>query len=30
MDKLVSLPGVARTSSQLTMRTVKTGGRIPV
>ena len=30
MDKLVSLPGVARTSSQLTMRTIKAGGRIPV
>ncbi|HKE50274.1 MAG TPA: Lrp/AsnC family transcriptional regulator [Actinomycetes bacterium] len=30
MDKLVSLPGVARTSSQLTMRTIKSGGRIPV
>lgn len=30
MDKLVGLPGVARTSSQLTMRTVKAGGRIPV
>jgi DNA-binding Lrp family transcriptional regulator len=30
MDKLVSLPGVARTSSQLTMRTIKAGGRMPV
>jgi Lrp/AsnC family transcriptional regulator, leucine-responsive regulatory protein len=30
MDRLVSLPGVARTSSQLTMRTIKAGGRIPL
>jgi DNA-binding Lrp family transcriptional regulator len=30
MTKLVGLPGVARTVSQLTMKTVKPGGRIPV
>jgi Lrp/AsnC family transcriptional regulator, leucine-responsive regulatory protein len=30
MAKLVSLPGVARTVSQLTMKTVKPGGRLPL
>lgn len=28
MNKLVGLPGVARTTSQLTVHTVKSGGRI--
>jgi Lrp/AsnC family transcriptional regulator, leucine-responsive regulatory protein len=30
MSKLVGLPGVARTVSQLTMKTVKPGGRLPL
>jgi DNA-binding Lrp family transcriptional regulator len=30
MTKLVGLPGVARTVSQLTMKTVKPGGRLPL
>jgi Lrp/AsnC family transcriptional regulator, leucine-responsive regulatory protein len=30
MGKLVGLPGVARTTSQLTLKTVKPGGRLPV
>jgi DNA-binding Lrp family transcriptional regulator len=30
MAKLVGLPGVARTVSQLTMKTVKPGGRLPL
>jgi Lrp/AsnC family transcriptional regulator, leucine-responsive regulatory protein len=30
MSKLVGLPGVARTVSQLTMKTVKPGGTIPL
>ena len=30
MSKLVGLPGVARTGSQLTMKTVKPGGRLPL
>ena len=30
MAKLVSLPGVARTVSQLTMKTIKPGGRLPL
>jgi hypothetical protein len=30
MGKLVGLPGVARTTSQLTLKTVKPGGRFPV
>ena len=30
MSKLVGLPGVARTTSQLTLKTVKPGGRLPV
>ena len=30
MSKLVGLPGVARTVSQLTMRAVKPGGRVPL
>ena len=28
MNKLVGLPGVARTTYQLTMHTVKSGGRV--
>ena len=28
--KLVGLPGVARTVSQLTMKTIKSGGRLPL
>ena len=30
MGKLVGLPGVARTTSQLTLKTVKPGGRLPL
>jgi Lrp/AsnC family leucine-responsive transcriptional regulator len=30
MSKLVGLPGVARTVSQLTLKTVKAGGRLPL
>jgi DNA-binding Lrp family transcriptional regulator len=30
MTKLVGLPGVARTVSQLTMKTIKPGGRLPL
>jgi Lrp/AsnC family leucine-responsive transcriptional regulator len=30
MTKLVGLPGVARTVSQLTMKTIKSGGRLPL
>ena len=30
MRKLVGLPGVARTTSQLTLKTVKPGGRLPL
>ena len=30
MAKLVGLPGVARTVSQLTMKTIKPGGRLPL
>ena len=30
MRKLVGLPGVARTTSQLTLKTVKPGGRVPL
>jgi Lrp/AsnC family leucine-responsive transcriptional regulator len=30
MAKLVSLPGVARTVSQLTMKTIKPGGHVPL
>jgi Lrp/AsnC family transcriptional regulator, leucine-responsive regulatory protein len=30
MGKLVGLPGVARTTSQLTLKTVKPGGRVPL
>jgi DNA-binding Lrp family transcriptional regulator len=29
MGKLVGLPGMARTTSQLTLKTVKPGGRLP-
>jgi len=29
MSKLAGLPGVARTVSQLTMKTVKPSGRLP-
>ena len=30
MSKLVGLPSVARTFSQLTMKTIKPGGRLPL
>jgi Lrp/AsnC family leucine-responsive transcriptional regulator len=30
MTKLVGLPGVARTVSQLTMKTIKSGSRLPI
>jgi Lrp/AsnC family transcriptional regulator, leucine-responsive regulatory protein len=30
MGKLVGLPGVARTTSQLTLKTVKPAGRLPL
>lgn len=30
MSKLVGLTGVARTVSELTMKTVKPGGRLPL
>jgi Lrp/AsnC family leucine-responsive transcriptional regulator len=30
MDKLVGLPGVARTTSQMTMKVIKPGGRLPI
>jgi hypothetical protein len=30
MAKIVALPGVARTVSQLTMKTIKPGDRVPL
>jgi Lrp/AsnC family transcriptional regulator, leucine-responsive regulatory protein len=30
MNRIVGLPGVARTTSQLTLKTIKPGGRLPV
>lgn len=30
MDRVVGLPGVARTTSQLTLKTIKPGGQLPV
>jgi Lrp/AsnC family leucine-responsive transcriptional regulator len=30
MNRILGLPGVARTNSQLTLKTIKPGGRLPV